>query len=85
MIDQEASKALKRLPDYIRQRVARAIDGLRSKPRPANTKALSDELEGYWRLSIDNYRVIYTIDDANLVVKVVRVDKRGPKNYVGLH
>ncbi|MCE7980202.1 MAG: type II toxin-antitoxin system RelE/ParE family toxin [Caldilinea sp. CFX5] len=84
VIDEEARKALKRLPGHIRHRVARAIDSLKQNPRPADAKPLADELIGYWRLRIDNYRVIYTIDDTTIVVEVVRVDRRDHKTYTGL-
>jgi mRNA interferase RelE/StbE len=84
LIDSEARKALKRLPGHIRQRIAQAIDGLKNNPRPPNAKALQDELTGYWRLRIDNYRVIYTIDDEIVVVEVVKVDQRDARTYTGL-
>lgn len=84
VIDDEARKALKRLPGHIRQRIARAVDALKQNPRPADAKALEDELTGYWRLRIDNYRVIYTIDDEIIVIEVVRVDRRDTKTYTGL-
>jgi len=84
VIDDEARKAIKRLPGHIRHRLARAIDGLRHNPRPPEAKALSDELTGYWRLRLENYRVIYTIDEEIIVVEVVRVDRRDNKTYTGL-
>jgi mRNA interferase RelE/StbE len=84
VIDTEARRTLKRLPGHIRHRLARAIDSLRQNPRPADAKALGEELTGYWRLRIDNYRVIYTIDDEIIVVEVVRVDRRDAKTYTGL-
>jgi len=84
LIDEEARTALKRLPGHMRQRVAREIDTLRHDPKPSQAKALKDELEGYWRLRIDNYRVIYTIDDETVVVEVVRVDQRAADTYRGL-
>ena len=84
LIDEEARRTLKRIPGHMRRRIALAIDELRQNPRPAGAKALQDELAGYWRLRIDGYRVIYTIDDETIVVEVVKVDRRGPKTYVGL-
>lgn len=84
LIDDDARKALKRLPGHARQRLARAIDTLRNDPRPPQAKALRNELAGYWRLRIDNYRVIYTIDDDIVVVEVVRVDQRSADTYLVL-
>lgn len=84
LIDDEARKALKRLPGHMRHRVARAIDALRSEPRPPQATALRDELAGYWRLRIDNFRVIYTIADDIVVVEVIRVDQRSANTYLGM-
>lgn len=69
------------LPGNIRQRIRRAIAQLAENPRPDNTKALRGELKGYYRIRIDSYRVIYTIDDNVVVVEVVRVAKRSPRTY----
>ncbi|HMN31726.1 MAG TPA: type II toxin-antitoxin system RelE/ParE family toxin [Caldilineaceae bacterium] len=84
LIDDEARKALKRLPGHLRQRVARAIEALRHDSEPVEAKQLEDELHGDWRLRIDNSQVIYLIDDEIIVVEVVRRDKRDPNTYIGL-
>jgi mRNA interferase RelE/StbE len=84
VIDDEARKVLKRLPGHMRQRIARAIDSLKHDPRPVDAKAMEDELAGYWRLRIDNYRIIYTIDEEIIVVEVVRVVRRDAKTYTDL-
>lgn len=84
LIDDAARKVLRRLPGHLRQRIARAIELLKTDPRPPNVKALKGELAGYWRLRIDNYRVIYTIDDEVIVVEVVRIDQRDANIYAGL-
>jgi len=72
------------LPGHIRQRLRRVIAQLAEDPRPAEAKALSGDLTGYYRLRIDLYRVIYTIDDDAVVVEVIRVTRRTPRTYEGL-
>lgn len=74
-----------RLPGNVRQRVKRAIAGLAFEPRPENATELEDELAGFWRLKLDDYRIIYTIADDLIVIEIVRVGKRTPKTYVGLN
>ena len=74
-----------RLPGNVRQRVKRAIAGLAFEPRPQNATELEDELAGFWRLKLDDYRIIYTIADDLIVIEIVRVGKRTPKTYVGLN
>jgi mRNA-degrading endonuclease RelE of RelBE toxin-antitoxin system len=52
-----------RLPGNVRQRIKRTIVGLAFEPRPANASELEDELAGFWRTRLDDYRIIYSIDD----------------------
>lgn len=57
------------------RRVARAIDALALEPRPPGV----DKLKGtddYWRIRVDDFRIVYTIADQRLLVLVVRVGHR---------
>ncbi len=83
-IEEQARRALKRLPGHMRQRVARAIDTLRYEPRPPGAKPLEDELTGYWRIRIAGYRVIYTIEEAIMLVTVMKVAQRDQSTYEDL-
>jgi mRNA interferase RelE/StbE len=69
------------LPGNVRQRVRRTIASLTHEPRPATAKALEGDLSGCWRLRLDDHRIIYTIDDDQVVVEVVRVAQRTPRTY----
>ena len=75
---------IERLPGNIRQRVKKTIAGLAFEPRPPNAGELEDELAGFWRIKLEDHRIIYSIDDDVITVEVVRVTKRTPKTYVGL-
>jgi mRNA interferase RelE/StbE len=75
---------IERLPGNVRQRVKRAIADLAFEPRPAISSELEDELVGFWRIKLDDYRIIYSIDDDVVTVEVVRVARRTPKTYLGL-
>ena len=58
--------------DY--ERIARAIDTLADNPRPHGI----EKLQGVdlWRLRIGDYRVIYAIDDEEMLITVVRIGHR---------
>ncbi len=62
------------LDGSVRVRVIRRIQDLKEDPRPAGCKKLAgSEL---WRIRIGDYRVAYRIEDARLLVLVVRVGHR---------
>jgi mRNA interferase RelE/StbE len=73
-----------RLPGNVRQRVKRTIAELAFEPRPANADELEDELAGFWRIKLEDHRIIYSIDDDVVTVEIIRVAKRTPRAYVGL-
>lgn len=83
-ISKEVQRQIERLPGNIRQRVRRAIAELVYNPRPTYGKALEDDLIGYYRVRIDDYRIIYTIEDDIVLVEIIRVAKRTPKTYENL-
>ena len=57
-----------------RRRIAHRIQSLADDPRPHGTQKLS----GFdrYRLRQGNYRILYSIDDDDLVVTVVRIAER---------
>lgn len=77
----EAQQQLTRLPGNIRQRVRRLVATLTHNPRPPEAKQMEDEFADYYRIRLENYRVIYTIDDDIVLVEVIRIMKRSPKIY----
>ena len=75
---------IERLPGNMRQRVRRTIAELATDPRPQAAKTMQDELAGYYRIRLDNYCIIYTIDDDVVLVEVIRVARRTSQTYEGL-
>lgn len=70
-----ARKDLRGLDRQIAERIMDALDELARDPYTApNVKALKGE-PGY-RLRVGDYRALYTLDDGELVVLVVRVANR---------
>jgi len=68
------SRDLAPLPKKDVAAVLRAIDGLAENPRPAQSKKLSKDEK--YRLRCGTYRILYEIDDARIVVCVVKVGHR---------
>lgn len=70
-----AEKELGKLDGRIRARILRTIVTLADDPRPPGVKALTGEA-GSWRIRIGDYRVVYEINDTELIVLVVRIAHR---------
>jgi mRNA interferase RelE/StbE len=74
-IKASALKALARLPRTDRLRIKARIDSLAAEPRPQGAVKLAGP-EGLYRIRVGNYRVVYALSDAALVVLVVRIGHR---------
>jgi mRNA interferase RelE/StbE len=70
-----AAKELKKLSGQLIARVVPRLENLASDPRPPGCKKLQGG-EREWRIRIGDYRVVYTIDDAKLLVEVTRIRHR---------
>jgi mRNA interferase RelE/StbE len=73
-IRRSAAKELERLPLTDRRRVVARIQGLQSDPRPPGCEKLRGEEK--YRLRQGDYRILYQIQDQELLVSVVRVANR---------
>lgn len=56
-------------------RIASAIDALADDPRPSGCKKLVGS-EHTYRIRVGDYRIVYDIQGAKLVVSVIRVRHR---------
>lgn len=74
-ISAQARKQLKRMPKSDKKKILDKIDSLSDNPRPFGYKKLYYYTE-YFRVRVGNYRIIYTIQDRQLVVVVVEVTDR---------
>ncbi len=72
----DAAKSYKKLPTEIQQRIDLKLDYLRNTPRGHDTKKLIGK-ENTYRTRVDNYRLVYEIEDNALLVWVVDVGSRG--------
>jgi len=83
-ISRDVYRTINHLPGNIRQRIRRIIAGLATDPRPDAAKAMEGDLARYYRIRVDDYRIIYTIDDDVLMVEIARVTRRTPGTYGNL-
>ena len=75
IIKPAAEKQMDRLPAKTRKRITDALTELRKDPRPRGSLKMAGP-EGFWRIRVGDYRVVYTIRDDVLLVLVVRVAHR---------
>jgi len=59
------------------RRVVHAVRGLADDPRPAGTLKLTGVDPPAWRVRVGDYRIVYEIDDSQVLVVVVNVAPRG--------
>ena len=72
-IDKQAVKFIAKQPKEQRKRILSAIYKL---PHLGDRKAMQGHI-GYYRLRVGDYRIIYTVDNNVLLVRVVAVGNRG--------
>ncbi|MFZ0314540.1 MAG: type II toxin-antitoxin system RelE/ParE family toxin [Candidatus Korobacteraceae bacterium] len=75
VLTSSAENELKKLPRHLIARVVFRLENLASNPRPPGCKKLKGG-DREWRIRTGDYRAVYTIDDANLLVEVTRIRHR---------
>ncbi|MCM1282644.1 MAG: type II toxin-antitoxin system RelE/ParE family toxin [Muribaculaceae bacterium] len=73
IIKKKAKKFIDRLPMNERKRIAYAIEQL---PNGEDIKKLKGH-NNLLRLRVNNYRIIYSVDNGQLIVYVIDIDNRG--------
>lgn len=71
---ESVSKDLKDIPKQDVQRILERIDALRDDPHPFGSVKLSGN--EYYRVRQGNYRIIYEVQDTQLVIIVIKVGHR---------
>jgi len=70
-----AERHLTSLTDSVQKRIVKRLKSLRENPRPQGVKKLAGE-EDLYRIREGTYRIIYTIQDKELIVLVVKIGDR---------
>lgn len=74
LFTRSAAKELERVPTKDRHRIVTRIGALADNPRPVGAEKLSGDDK--YRIRQGDYRILYEIVDANLIVTVVRIGNR---------
>lgn len=75
LYDPKALKELSKLDKPTARRVVTAIGQLSAEPHPAGMRALVG-FPGFFRIRVGDYRIVYTVNDSELIVLVLRVAHR---------
>jgi mRNA interferase RelE/StbE len=70
-----AERQLKALTEPVQKRIVKRLRMLKENPRPQGVKKLAGE-EDLYRIREGDYRIIYTIQDKQLIVLVVKIGDR---------
>ena len=70
-----AWRALRRVPKPHKGRLFAAITALADTPRPPGSIRLQGS-EGFYRIRVGDYRIIYLVEDDVLLICVVRIGHR---------
>jgi mRNA interferase RelE/StbE len=79
IIEKKASKEARIIPQKDRIAIDKKILALSLNPRPRDSKKLTEK-DGY-RIRVDNYRILYMIDDEAKVIVIYRIKTRSEKTY----
>jgi len=75
LLTSQAQRDLRRLPADVFERVAGVIRALSRTPRPPRCRKIVGSRSD-WRLRIGDYRVVYEVNDASRLVRVMYVRHR---------
>lgn len=67
-----ATRDLRKIHSIDMKRISAAIDDLSLNPRPLGCLKMQGN-EGFYRLRVGNYRIIYEIQDMKLIVIVIKI------------
>ena len=70
-----ARRELERLALPLAARIISRIEELAQEPRPRRARKLHGK-QNLWRVRIGDYRIVYSVDDRQRVVDVVRIRHR---------
>ena len=82
VITEAATKELKRIPAKMQDRLFEKIESLAQEPKPHGYKKLKNfnlpgsDTDDYYRIRVGDYRVIYTIEDEQITIFVLKIAHR---------
>ena len=83
-IEDQAKAEVVRVPGHVRQRIRQAIRSLSREPRPHDSRAMRSPIAidvEVRRLRLEQWRVIYVVDEEAAQVGMLAIRKRPPYKY----
>jgi len=77
-----AEKFILRLNESDYGAVVERLRSLSEEPRPPAVKKLTST--SLWRLRVRDFRIVYSVDDKERVVSILRIARRSEDTYKGL-
>lgn len=82
VLTDSATKELRRLPTNMQDRIFEKIGRLAEEPKPNGHKKLKSfdipgtDYDQYYRIRVGDYRVIYTIEDEQVTIFILKIAHR---------
>jgi len=81
IVPKNVARYLKKLPTGDTARLFDAIESLASDPRPPGCVKLKTRDLGEYRVRVGPYRILYDVDDDELVIAIIAVKRRAEDTY----
>lgn len=75
-LERQAEKELRSLPPQVLRRIDKRLLALVDEPQPRNSKKLKGKESEGWRIKAGDYRILYTVDKTQKVIRVYRIKHR---------
>jgi mRNA interferase RelE/StbE len=77
-----AEKFILRLSESDYRAIVERLRSLVDKPRPTAVKKLAGT--SLWRVRVRDFRIVYSVDDKQRIIRILRVARRREDTYKGL-
>lgn len=74
-IERKAMKELKKISEPYKSGIIEAVNKLTEDARPPGCTRLKGA-DGLWRIRVNDYRIVYQIEDDKLMILVIRIGHR---------
>ena len=74
LLKKSAERELRKIPKADLQRITEQINELAAAPRPSGSEKLAGQ--GSYRIRQGDYRVVYTVDDDQKLIEIVKIGHR---------
>ena len=76
LLERAVEKELRSLPPQILRRIDKRLLALSDKPLPRGVGKLKGKEGEGWRIKVGDYRILYTVDETQKVIKIYRIRHR---------